>query len=419
MTELTRRHFLAASAGLAAVGAAAADDEPAVRIAVIGTGARGCDLLRALATIEAAEIVAVCDDYAPHRERGVRYAGARARAYADHRKLLDEAKPRAVVVAVPLHLHYRIASDCLAAGCHLFLEKTMCHTIEEARKLAQQVADSKRVFQIGLQRRANVIYKQAAALIETGTLGQVTAIKAQWHRHNSWRRPIPVPRGDPSWKALEQRLNWRLYRAMSGGLMAELGSHQLDVVNWFLGTPPRRVLACGGIDHWRDGREVFDNIFCIYEYEVAPPARAENRKPTTVRVTYSSLCNNAYEGAAELILGTKGSLYLTSAKGLLFQEPGADKVNLSADSAAVTAGKTLKLANDPWSHRGQPIELDIQQGNDTRDELVAFLDCVRRGDPGTIAGAQVGLADCATVLLANQSAESKQWVEYPPDLSRS
>jgi predicted dehydrogenase len=136
-------------------------------------------------------------------------------------------------------------------------------------------------------------------------------------------------------------------------------------------------------------------------------------------VTYSSLCNNAYEGASELILGTKGSLYLTSSKGLLFQEPGADKVNLTADAAAVTAGKTLKLSNDPWAHRGQPIELDIEQGNDTRDELVSFLDHVRRGDPRTIADAQVGLVDCATVLLANQSAETGRWVEFPRNLGKS
>jgi predicted dehydrogenase len=416
---ITRRTFLGTTgAALATSAMAPAGDDTPVRVAVIGAGARGSDLIRALTTIEGVELVGVCDDYPPHLEQGAKYAGPKAKTFADYRKLLDDLKPQAVVVAVPLHLHYQVAADCIAAGCDLFLEKTMCHSVADAKKLARQVADSKQVFQIGLQRRANPIYKQAQAMVAAGMIGQVTSIKAQWHRNNSWRRPVPVPKTDANWGALERRLNWRLYKACSGGLMAELGSHQMDVVNWFLGAHPKRVFASGGIDYYRDGREVFDNISCLYEYEITPP----DRKPYTVRVNYTSLCNNAYEGAAELIMGTKGSLYLTSAKGLLFQEKGPDvtpweggkdKAAADANAAVVTAGKTLKLSNDPWAHRGAPFEIDIEEGNDTRDELVSFIDHVRRRDLKTIADATVGLTDCATILIANQSVETGGWVAFP------
>jgi len=416
---ITRRTFLGtAGAALTASTLLRAEDEAPVRLAVIGTGARGSDLLRALTTLDGLDLIGVCDDYAPHLEQGAKYAGPQAKTYADYRKLLDELKPQAVVIAVPLYLHYQVAADCLAAGCDVFLEKTMCYTVAEARQLAAQVIASKRVFQVGLQRRANAIYKQAQAMVEAGMIGQVTSIKAQWHRNNSWRRPVPVPKGDPDWPRLERKLNWRLYQPYSGGLMAELGSHQLDVVNWFLGTHPKRVFASGGIDYYRDGREVCDNISCLYEYEIAPP----KQRPYTVRVNYTSICNNAYEGAAELIMGTQGSLYLTSAKGLLFQEQPADSVNwdasagnaaANANAAVVTAGKTLKLSNDPWAHRGAPVEIDIAEGNDTRDELMSFLDHVRRRDVRTIADANVALADCATILIANQSVETGGWVEFP------
>ncbi|HEY1784932.1 MAG TPA: Gfo/Idh/MocA family oxidoreductase, partial [Pirellulales bacterium] len=321
------------------------------------------------------------------------------------------------------------------AGCDVFLEKTMCRTIDEAQQLARHVAESKRVFQIGLQRRAHPIYLQAAAMIDAGMIGDITAIKAQWHRNNNWRRPIPRPKTDHQWAALERRLNWRLYRDTSAGLMAELGSHQLDVVNWLLKTTPKRVVAAGGIDYWRDGREVFDNIFCTYEYQL--PAAGQNPRgqktgdknaspaagpPRTVRVTYSSLGNNAYEGASELILGTLGTLYLTSSKGLLFQEqngptPAAEKTGGATEVAAgITAGKTLKMSNDPWAFRGKPIEIEIAEGNDTRDELVSFVDHVARQDRATIADARVALADCATVLIANQSAETGAWVDFPARL---
>ncbi|MDX2034573.1 MAG: Gfo/Idh/MocA family oxidoreductase [Blastocatellia bacterium] len=414
--SVTRRTFLGTAGAALTTSALTRGDDAPVRLAVIGTGGRGSDLIRALSTIDEAEIVAVCDDYPPHLEQGAKYAGPKAKTYADYRRLLEEQKPQAVVIAVPLYLHYQVASDCLSAGCDVFLEKTMCHTVAEARKLAAMVGVSKRVFQVGLQRRANAIYKQAQAMVAAGMIGQVASIKAQWHRNNSWRRPVPVPKTDATWSRLERKLNWRLYKAYSGGLMAELGSHQLDVVNWFLGAHPKRVFAAGGIEYFRDGREVCDNISCLYEYEIAPP----NQKPHTVRVNYTTICNNAYEGAAELIMGTKGSLYLTSAKGLLFQEKGTDAVSwegganaANANAAVVTAGKTLKLSNDPWAHRGAPFEIDIAEGNDTRDQLVSFLDHVRRQDPRTIADASVALADCATILIANQSIETGGWEEFP------
>ncbi len=413
---ITRRTFLeTAGATLAARTMLRTDDAP-VRVAVIGTGGRGSDLLRALTTIDGVELIAVCDDYAPHLEQGAKYAGPQAKKFSDYRKLLAELKPQAVVIAVPLYLHYQIAADCLSAGCDVFLEKTMCYSVAEAKKLTAQVTASKRVFQVGLQRRANAIYKQAQAMVTAGMIGQVTSIKAQWHRNNSWRRPVPVPKSDASWAKLEKKLNWRLYKAYSAGLMAELGSHQMDVANWFLGTHPKRVIASGGIEYFRDGREVYDNISCLYEYEL----KGANGQPYTVRANYTAICNNAYEGAAELILGTKGSLYLTSAKGLLFQEKGTDAVSweggqnaADANAAVVTAGKTLKLSNDPWAHRGAPIEIDIEEGNDTRDELVSFIDHVRRQDTKTICDVQAGMMDCATILIANQSVETGGWVEFP------
>lgn len=416
--SLTRRTFLETAGAALASSVLERQDEAPVRVAVIGTGARGSDLIRALTTIDDLELIGICDDYPPHLEQGAKYAGPQAKTYGDYRKLLEELKPQAVVIAVPLYLHYQVAADCLSAGCDVFLEKTMCHTVDQAKRLAGQVAQSKRVFQVGLQRRANAIYRQAQAMVAAGMIGQVTSIKAQWHRNNSWRRPVPVPRSDASWEKLERKLNWRLYRACSAGLMAELGSHQMDVVNWFLGSHPKRVIASGGIEYFRDGREVYDNINCLYEYEL----KSSRGAAYTVRVNYTSICNNAYEGASELIMGTRGSLYLTSSKGLLFQEKETDAVNwegnrdqkaADANAAVVTAGKTLKLSNDPWAHRGTPIEIDIAEGNDTRDELVSFIDHVRRGDVKTIADAGVGLADCATILMANQSVESGEWVSFP------
>jgi len=90
-----------------------------------------------------------------------------------------------------------------------------------------------------------------------------------------------------------------MYREYSCGLMAELGSHQLDVANWVLGARPIKVAGFGGIDYWKDGRETYDNVHLVYEY------------PDGVRMLYSSIATNAHFGSSEQIMGDKGTVVLT------------------------------------------------------------------------------------------------------------
>jgi predicted dehydrogenase len=437
---MNRRSFLAAAgASIVATSLARAQDlpgdEPAdlaggdvepVRVAVIGTGGRGSDLIRRITTIEGANLVAICDDYAPHLKAAGEFAGKGARPYSDYRKMIDEAKPQAVIVAVPLYLHAPVSIDAMDAGCDVFCEKMMCHDLDQGRAMAAKVAERKAVFQLGLQRRSNPIYTQARSMIEAGMLGRISAIKAQWHRNGNWRRPVPVPRDDKRWTDLERRLNWRLFSPYSRGLLSELGSHQIDVANWMLNALPKRCYATGGIDYWRDGREVPDNVFCTFEYDVSPAAGDRDdvaKDPYTVRVTYSSLCNNAFEGASELVMGTRGSVLLTEPVGLLYGEKqenvGWAKAGGGADTnaAVVTSGKTLGFANDPWAHRGKPAEIQNEVGDPTRDQLVSFLDCVRRRDVQTVCDVRTGLLNTATVLMAVNAMERGTVVEFPKDVA--
>jgi predicted dehydrogenase len=426
--DWNRREFMtAAAAGLVIVSGlrpASAADVESVRVAVVGTGSRGSDLIRKLTTIEGVQLVAICDDYEPHLKKAAEFAGAGAKLYSDHGRMLEEARPRVVVVATPLYMHFAVCADALDAGCDVFCEKTMTYGIDEGRKLAAKVGEKRAVFQVGLQRRANPIYQQAKAMIEAGLIGRVSAIKAQWHRNNNWRRPVPVGRSDPKWKELERRLNWRLYRPYSGGLMTELGSHQLDVANWMLDALPQRATGVGGVDYWRDGRELPDNVFCTYEYRVTPKVKdaSAGDEPYTVRVTYSSICNNAFEGASELIMGTKGTLFLTERKGLLYRERGVDDVGWArpdqadANASIVTAGKTLGLSNDPWAHRSKPVEIDNGAGDENREQLVSFLEHVRQRDVRTICDVNAGLRNAATSLVGIEAIEAGSAVRFPEDL---
>lgn len=92
-----------------------------------------------------------------------------------------------------------------------------------------------------------------------GEIGYVTHIEGYWHRNSDWRRPV----ADPS---LEKLVNWRLYRRWSLGLIAELGSHQIDIANWVFGDAPLSALGSGSICRYHDGRETDDNVQVVLEY---------------------------------------------------------------------------------------------------------------------------------------------------------
>jgi hypothetical protein len=162
---------------------------------------------------------------------------------------------------------------------------------------------------------------------------------------------------------------------------------------------------------------VFDNIFCVYEYEMPAPPKGPDRKPYTVRHLFVAV-QQRLRGRGGAVPRHQGQPVPDQLKGLLFQEPGVDRIDWAGEkgtAAVVTAGKTLKLSNVPWAHRGKPVEIDIEQGDDTRDELVSFLDHVRRRDLETIADATVGLVNTATVMMANQAAETGRTVEFPKE----
>ena len=72
-------------------------------------------------------------------------------------------------------------------------------------------------------------------MINSNEIGKVSYFECQWNRNGNWRRPV----SDPS---LERLINWRMYKEYSGGLVAELCSHQIDFVNWALNDNPSKIL---------------------------------------------------------------------------------------------------------------------------------------------------------------------------------
>jgi len=269
---------------------------------------------------------------------------------------------------------------------------------------------------LGLQRRADVLYQISMQMIRDGALGKVMFVRAQWHRNNNWRRPVPDPK-------FERLINWRMYREYSGGLMAELASHQIDIANWAIGAEPISVVGTGGIDYWKDGRETCDNAQVIFEY------------PGGQKMLWSSILSNAHYDFNEQIMGDLGTIEITLGKGLFFKEKVA-KVTQGAAKENWWAGATV---SESAQQQGVPIFSETIATNEGfvdkevryarhwlaahgyysykpedawYEELTNWVASVRDGKP-VVCPLELGVHDARGVIYGNRAIDTGQKVYWP------
>src|SRR5258708_3488501 len=286
--------------------------------------------------------------------------GYQVAAHADYRALLDRKDLDAVVVATPLGLHAQHVLPALESGHHVYGEKTMAYTIEDAAKIVNATTAHKRIFQVGHQYRYSPWIRAAVARVQQGEIGDVTHILAYWNRNNNWRRPVP----DPS---LERLLNWRLYNQWSLGLLAELGSHHMDIANWVFGSPPASALASGSICYYHDGRETDDNVQAILSYSGGR------------RFIFTSMTDNAKMGDQLWLYGTKGSLNLTLQDATFFYEPDRITKAPAKDGKGVTTSASYNPSGEmPYRGPGKPIQVTTAEHPNTTATRT-FVYCCRTG----------------------------------------
>jgi predicted dehydrogenase len=315
--DLTRRDFVKTAGAVTAVAATvgapaiqrarAANDQ--VQYGIIGTGSRGNYLMKHLKDIESAKCVAICDIQDENIKKGLTTIGGSPKVFKDYRDLLAMKDVEAVFVTTPLFVHYPLTRDALQAGKHVFCEKCLVFKPNEVHALrADAAAHPKQVLQTGLQRRYSYFYQVVKQMVDKGILGDVHHIHAQWHR-NMINKPSALWTMKPGGE--KNINNWRVYRSMSGGLTAELTSHQVDVADWMFGSSPEFVMGLGSLDTLKDGRDVYDNIQLIYKY------------PKGQKLTYSSVSTSSFSPyfngsraeMAECIMGTDGAIEITVGDG--------------------------------------------------------------------------------------------------------
>ena len=384
---------------------------PKARVALIGTGSRGCYHLTSLQSIHHAKVVALCDIYPENLKHGQEMFPD-AKLYTDYRKLLEDKNIDGVIIATPLGTHARITLDSLSAGKHVFCEKAMARTMDECKSVYDAYIRQNKVLYYCMQRMYDEKYIKGFQMIHSGEFGEVVGMRCHWFRNSDWRRPVPSPE-------LERMINWRLYKESSGGLMTELASHQLEVCTLTTGKIPVEVSGFGDIIFWKDGREVYDNCSLVYRF-------SDGRL-----INYQTLISNKYNGMEDQILCHKGTVDLS--KGIYYLEEDdqvdgmrqlLNQIRDGVFAAVPVAGPSwrpeVKGRYVPHAILKSPINVNSGQNmtgveNDGSVEILSAFcqSCIT----GQKAENLVEEAYCSTMLclLGNKAMDTRTVVAFPDE----
>ena len=411
-TQISRREFLknigmtgagvllAASPWLSAFSEAVNTSNEKCRLGVIGPGSRGRFLMSFLVQNPKVDIVALCFIYQPSIDEALKLA-PKAKVYGDYRELLENNNIDAILVATPLSSHCKIVMDAFDAGKHVFCEKTIGFTMEECFRMYNKHRSTGKIFFTGQQRLFDPRYIKAMEMIHAGTFGEINAIRTFWYRNGDWRRPVPSAN-------LERQINWRLYKEYSKGLMTELACHQLQIGSWALNKLPEKVMGHGAITYWKDGREVYDNVSCLYVFDDG------------VKMTFDSVISNQFYGLEEQIMGNLGTVEPEKGKYYFESIPPAPGFLQMINDWENKLYDTLPFAGTSCApataneNKGELILGERPKSDGTSLLLEAFVEAViTRKQPARIA--EEGYYASMLCLLGHQALQEEKTLYFPDE----
>jgi predicted dehydrogenase len=326
-----------------------------VRIGVIGHGWRGEQLLQSLGFVHPdnvkantvngkynewlrnfleqdvlnVELTGICDTFSIHaqrgqeismnklRPRGIQGSGKPAIIFSSYREMIESKDIDAVIVATPDHWHAPIAIAAAKAGKHVYLEKPMAHSIEEAIELRNTIHETGVVFQLGHENRQQMSFKIAHEMIQRGVLGTVTLVQTHTNRNGldgAWIRKRKFDDlgnenninwkeflGNTPWHEFDHKryFNWHRFSEYGTGFTGNDFSHQYDCINQVLRIGiPETVVALGGQYYYKDCGDMPDVMSAVFSY----PKKG-------LSLTYDgTLKNSIYR--ENYIMGSDAAMYL-------------------------------------------------------------------------------------------------------------
>ncbi len=407
-------------------------------------------------------------------------------AFTDWEEMLKKRTyVEAVVIALPLHLHAPVAIRAMQIGrergkpIHVLCEKLMAWNVKQCKQMIQVAKETGSLLSIGHQRHYSMLYAHAQEVLKADVLGDIKHIRALWHRNFSWPyqhdpklgKQVPgitPPKLRDGWfppvleedynatkdlvkkcgyDSVEELIRWRLHAETGGGLMAELGSHQLDASSIFLGkVKPLSVQGFGcksffGKERGND-RNIDDHVFVTYTF----PGKNHPRGPRggsdendVVVLTYSSVSTNSFEQYGECLMGTRGTMIVEAEQRVMLytERDPTKKGNQRSMEVSVTVKKPDQAAAESTSTWGGPVAAvsagqtaattagPISRGY--REEMEDFAYCVRtwdakagykKGDDGKYVQrlprchGEVAMADAIIALAGNAAMRKGERIAF-------
>ncbi len=290
--KIGRRAFVSASAASIVATAAGANRvlgaNGRLRIGIIGCGglAQGAHIpsLMGMKETDNIEIAAVCDVYQKRLDQVAAKTGAKP--YKDYRAILDQKDIDYVAIVTPEHWHARMTLDAADAGKHIYCEKPMTWSIEQAKQVVKKIQQTNLKMQVGVQGMCDDSYETAQKYIKEGKLGRVVQAQIDYsrnHKRDFWVSDEPDkdvrPGENLDWNAflgpaprrpfdLDRFLHWRRYWDYSGGIATDLFVHRITRIIRALDLKfPERVVAVGGKWEFRDSAaEIPDTFNMMLDY---------------------------------------------------------------------------------------------------------------------------------------------------------
>ena len=388
-----RRTFFAAATGLALgtrmAAASAQGANNRIRIGIIGTGGRARGLMNDLKRLPGNELVAVCDVYEPRLLQAAEIAGAAAAKVADYRRILDDRTIDAVLIGTPDHWHKTITLDAVAAGKDVYVEKPVSHSIDEGAEMVRAIEASKQIVQTGTQQRSWDHWMLGKQIVDSGRLGQITFVQTYWYQHArsgtfaavamdklDWKRWLgPAP--DQPFRP-ERFFQWRHFWDFGGGGLADLMTHWIDVVHWYMDVDAPLSAAATGHNYNLKLWEAPDTVNATLEFP-------KNFMAAPLGTYFSRVDDGGLE-----FRGDRGTLKIDRARLAFYR-----------DDAAYA----------PGTHAPEPDIYVRSSGDGTPPHLQNWLDCIRsRKAPN--AHIRVGHQAARTSHLANAALRRGQRVRW-------
>ncbi len=399
---LTRRNFLQTSATLSSAALLAAPvrafgANDTIHIGLLGCGGRCRHLLKSLVKIPGVKITAMSDVWDESFKQTQPFVDAQAAITKDFRKVLDDKRIDAVLIAAPDHWHVPMTVAACQSGKDVYVEKPLTHDLLEGKLVLEAGEKSQRIVQVGTQQRSMPHIAQAREWIQAGKIGQVLKVRMSWNRNSDRvrRNKLGVDPNSVDWKqflgsAPDQPFdeylfrNWRWFWDFGGGIFTDLMVHWVDVAHW-----------CLNLDHPLEAVSIGDHVVSRDVWETPDTVQTLMKYPGDVQMHFEGTFSNANRASMIEFLGTEATIYIDRGGMILTPE------------------RRSKLMPEEMILGSGPRGADFyEQPDGELLHLTNWIDCVRKREQPT-APIAAGVSGAAAAHLANLALRSKQTAHWP------